>query len=509
MPNEDSSKERKPVTLGDLIDPSRLYDPSEADKEAREGELVMTDTGVYAVQRINPVKIHWIDDVIPLKPEQKFFCDYVREYEKHWNDGELVEDFNMDSLQALRNLIDFYDEDEILPIVGAAVSGPLWFLLKGLEGFIFWPIAVGPHGIGKSKAMEAFTYRLSGSPVGHASDMATPFRFGAHMDSTTMPRVYNEAEAFPFDKLRDMIKQGTEFTHITDRGRPDQEIKRYAARMAPMFTANRAVVTESDLRPRLLFIPFWRERTEYLLGIQEGLRDEDPESRKIWEAEARAFGKGAFDENYRKIAPMGKPFAQDLLYREAHSGFEQIQEAIERIEKVLRKHVETFDLRRLYSWAVYSWGILAFNRMCAVYLGDEFLPDRSEEELVKYLAPMIQRLETYNMEQQGEDLVSHVLAWLEAWMVRNTDYHGVIRGDDTIWKLKDGDAYWITKAMLSIHNRENFRDPISTLKEIGEFVAARHGLPLKEVYKTVKFNGKGKQAVLIPMEDYGTGQRTL
>lgn len=508
-----------------------MSERSEANKpfvdEPREGQLFVTDEGVEVRRKMTPLSYQPAREAIALKPEQEFVVESTRSQVA----GVTESDFEP-SLRALREVLEFFEHREILPIVGAGISGVFWHLLKVQStDFIFWPVAVGPHGIGKSRATEAFSHRLYGTPLGHASDMESPFRFAAHMDSCALPRVYGEAEHFNFDGLSDLIKQGTEFDHLTMRGTRSQRLKRYAAIMAPIFNCNGYVLTDPNLRPRLLFVPFRRDRQAELLrlegpmevtaedegvGPMEVTAEDEEEVRRIlelqrileleWRADQR-YSRRAFDENFSRIRPIGDLLIRDILEHEAGWGIEGVLRNVRAIARSLEGKVTTTDTRRLFAWAVYIWGILVFERLCECYLGDPFLPQRGDPKagdprIAFLVRNVIQPLEDYNAEERGEDIVSLFLGFLEIWMSRMsfTDRFGEeqIRGRGRVFMEKDG-HYVVTTGLISAYDRENPRIPLKNLKALGEEVAARLGVDVKSVWKVRKFSdGKTRLSVKVP-----------
>jgi len=375
-----------------------------------------------------------------------------------------------------QKLIKLWNLYEILPIMGLSAIAPFGYVLrdKGLMVPYLYHLSTD-SGLGKSELMRIFTKQFFGHSLLTSDGVKSDFRLADAIDSFGGLLGVEEAESFNWDRFSPHLQASAEQPQQDSRGTGSLNMRPYFSRAVLGFSGNSFPTKRKALLVRFIVVEF--DRTAKI----ERRKLSNRKSLKSIERSLKRIGFALVKAELEAVET-----ANELVKRiEKHS------EALEKL------YIGDFkDPRRANAYGLIYEGLKMWERLAEKLNVD--WQTLSYEEFVKEVINHVEP-EAFN---QVEPLVADFRAWWQSWKVLNSrmflekeEEITQVKGDGEIWRKYEveynkekitGDI--ITKAVLSLYEKEN-RGKISiSLLDINKGIEALYGIPFsKNTVKKVAF----------------------
>lgn len=398
----------------------------------------------------------------------------------------LTEQITTKKLTSWIEILHFWEDYEIFPIMGISIMSPFALELRK-KGFLFpYLYHYSPEsGLGKTATVRIFTEMLFGKKVESADAVNSKYRLADSIDCYGGLIAINEAEKFAWKAHIAHIMNATENEIQDRRGTPNLGSRQYFSRATFVFTGNKFPLKD---KPKLI----------RFLKIEFDPNKKSERNRK----ENRA-------ELYNAIKKL-KPIGWRLIELELGKINYDIERLIDNINYHANKIEDFFsgvfeDGRRAIAWSIVYEGLKVWEYACKKHGIEWHAP--SYEEFVANVVKKVEKDTFESKEIPAEDFI----AWWESWKAKNVirvyeTGDVIIKGKEKIWDEKMikinrkevvGDI--ITNAVLREYRRDG--GELQTMSELAKGVSLLFGISVKEIYKAWRIGGKVVKAVFIPSKE--------
>jgi hypothetical protein len=380
-------------------------------------------------------------------------------------------------LEAYFNVLSFWHDYEVLPVMSASVLAPLNLALRG-RGFMVPNIynVAEQSGLGKSEVTIIFCTKLFGVSSEPIDSINSPYRFADKLDSGGVLFPISEAENFNWEKWGPHLQHSSESPHQDRRGSGDYQNRLYLSRFGFVFTGNYLNCKRKASLVRLIRVEF--DRTKLRERIEK--RSEYVKVKK----HLKAIGWRIVEAELERIE-----WDIDVL-------LDLIETHASEIESLYKGSFD--DPRRATAWGYIYEGLKAWE-FFAKQLGCDWKAPSYEE----FVSSVVDNIEPETF-RSVEAPASQFITWWESWKSLNTISGVGPKGFGEIWDSKNTDREKgdvITKSVLALYEKENrYKGPIASISlvDLGKGVASLYGYSNGDIYKERKIAGKTYKTVLIP-----------
>lgn len=393
-------------------------------------------------------------------------------------------------LETYLKVRDFFEDQEILPIMGLAAITPFLFELKR-EGLLHLApdvFIVGPHGLGKTTLNAIFTSSFYRVPKITGKAIDSQFRLDDYLNATTFPLHVEEGEDVDFDAHAPKLKAAAESGFLSSKGKPSREQDVYLARSLLFLDGNQFPIHDWNLMIRFI-----------LIEIDERLREE------------RHKNAPEFDKLLRDLDPVGVSFSLVLanwMNESAESArttaLYLLADTIEKTKERLQE-MDFIDVRRAVLWAVVYTGLLFWEKVCKEHKIDFSV------DLDTFKAKVIRPLE--RAIQEGRPMLpgERFREWW-IWTLAHNTRRTVVAGTEmreTLGEgeyfIQDDEAWYISQAALQRFDggRHRLAGIASALAEA--YGGTKEAYYHRKMYEQMRDGRKVRVLRLRKSEESGTG----
>jgi len=385
--------------------------------------------------------------------QQQFMLNYKRSSLRAYSIGEAEmlkasNDFiaSMPSKNRLQALI----------VRGFSMIAPLSYEIRKRKINIFpYLYLYGQSGSSKTQIADCSSTFIFGGDLIHLNDnsVGSTFRLGMEFTATTFPRLIDESQS-TFMKNLEIFKSSATSTLATKRGNVNKKMDSYIAYCPFIFTGNGLPISvEEDVNNGLL------DR----IIILECYRGKDFNQ----DTNLKAF---SVFQNSGFI--LGKMIANRLMDAVNNVGLDQIENKIEEIGIAISKQ-QQIPIRKAYTLAIIIMGIKMYHKLLQDYGIDAPIKFHSDEEMVKKIIEMTQKISKSNESEFIHSFISYVISVCQTNRYTNKEgvtYYdfGRIKNEGIELKSsRDWEMIITRNALLSYAKKYNIKNMnIKTLPEL-------------------------------------------
>lgn len=417
-------------------------------------------------------RLYYCTDPFPKSDEQKLICNKVKQ--------SIEQPINKDELQKYADMLQYWDNYEILPAMSWGVMASFAYVLrkKGIMFQFLWHDSL-ESDLGKTTVGLIFSTYLWGIPDSSGDSLASAFRVSDTLNSIGGLRVLNEGEKLPWrSNVGQILKHSAERSLANKRGKSSGGSDYYHSRAGFIITSNGFPISSGNDLIRIYKIEFNVDR-----------KHERQQNRKVSQQ---------LSKKLRKLESVGYQIVQHELNDLNHS----LQELITRCNHYGDLIVENVNVSIKSDRRVTGYGIMYEGLKCWERVFNQYGINWEAPSIKDFTKDVVEQIEKFTFESKIPP-ITEFLFWLENYQDSPT---GEIKFQKT-WDEKEieivGESVKgvvICYPILTEYKRQTKDHSLNNLADIARSISSISGYPVQEIYdpRRFKINDKTKKAVFLP-----------